>query len=1203
MALCVAAEPVRWEVMRNLRSRDVPVSSAGRPGFVLTAPSMTGIAFSNVLSDARAAENQIRLNGSGVAAADVDGDGWCDLYFCGLENGNRLYRNLGGWRFADITDRAGVACTNQFSTGAVFSDLDGDGDLDLLVNSIGGGTRCFLNDGTGHFAENSSAGLFRKFGATSMALADINGDGALDLYVANYRTTTIRSTGFAYLNIAGQRSIRPEDRDRLEYTAEGLVLEHGEPDVIYLNDRAGHFRALSWTQANFLDEKGQALSAPPRDWGLSVMFRDINGDGTPDVYVCNDFHSPDRIWINDGTGRFRAIGELAIRDTSTFSMSVDFADINRDGVDDVFVADMLDPRRSFRLAQTMAQDRMPSRIGLIGERMQVDRNTVQLNRGDGSYAEIAYYGGLEASGWTWSALFLDVDLDGFEDILMTTGQMFNTQDLDANAHIEANGPYPKEMIPRKLLMHPRLPLSKRVFRNMGNLRFEETSAKWGFNQDGVSHGMCLADLDNDGDLDVIVNNLNGVAGVYRNESSAARVAVRLKGLPPNTQGIGARITLFGGATAPQSQEVICGGRYLSGDDPMRVFAAGSMTNEMRIEVKWRSGRKSAVEGIKPNRIYEIAEDPDLRVEPPKSNSPPAPLFEEVSGLLDHRHQEADFNDFDRQRLLPNKLSQLGPGISWIDLDGDGWEDLVIGSGKGGRMAMYRNSGLGSFQRPDSFAPVTRDQTGVLGWPKSNGTVTILAGSANYEDGLAAGGCVREYEGGTRVVTEGFPGQRSSSGALALSDVRGDGELELFVAGRVIAGRYPEAASSALFKNRQGGWVPDGENTKTLEQVGLVSGAVWTDLDGDGYPELVLACEWGPVKVLKNERGSLRDATRDWGLGEYAGWWNGVSAGDFDGDGRMDLVASNWGLNTKYRAGRSSPRRLYYGELEGGGKLDVIESTFDPELKKWVPERDLKSMVEALPLVAEKFQLHREYASAGLEDIFGEGMDKTKFLEANWLETTLFLNRGDHFELGKLPSESQFSPAFGVNVGDADGDGNEDIFLSQNFFATQPQTSRSDAGRGLWLRGDGKGRFLALQSQESGIKIDGEQRGSALCDYDHDGRVDLVVTQNGAQTRLYHNRGGKRGLRVRLHGTAGNPDGIGAVIRLKFGGEWGAAREAHGGSGYWSQDSPVQVMGTPEMPAEIQIRWPGGKTTTAGIPRGAKSVTVDFQGSVKVDDYE
>jgi hypothetical protein len=504
--------------------------------------------------------------------------------------------------------------------------------------------------------------------------------------------------------------------------------------------------------------------------------------------------------------------------------------------------------------------------------------------------------------------------------------------------------------------------------------------------------------------------------------------------------------------------------------------------------------------------------------------------------------------------------------------------------------VYVNDGKGGF-KAWSGAPfekvLTRDQTGVVGTAGG-----LVVGSANYEDGLTNGGWVRIYDVGRKVSGESVLGQESSAGPVAAGDVEGKGQLDLFVGGRVKAGRYPEPADSLILKS-VGGRL---EERQRLEGVGLVSGAVWSDLDGDGLPELILACEWGPVKVFHNDGGHFTEITARLGLDQYTGWWNGVSVGDFDGDGRMDIVAGNWGLNTKYRASREHPRRLYYGD--GNGTVDLVEAYYDEGMKQEVPERDLGAVGAALPWVREKYATYAAYGQASVQEIYGEKLKAMKAVEANTLASMIFFNRGDHFEGRALPAEAQFAPVFAVCVGDYDGDGKEDVFLSQNFFAVSADQSRSDAGRGLWLRGDGQGGLKAVPGQESGIKVYGEQRGAALCDYDGDGRVDLVVSQNGAPSKLYHNVGARPGLRVRLKGPAGNPDGVGAQVRLIFGQRAGPMRETHAGSGYWSQDSAVPVLGTPQPPTQIQVRWPGGKLTTSPLPPNAKEIQVDPSGTVR-----
>jgi hypothetical protein len=401
---------------------------------------------------------------------------------------------------------------------------------------------------------------------------------------------------------------------------------------------------------------------------------------------------------------------------------------------------------------------------------------------------------------------------------------------------------------------------------------------------------------------------------------------------------------------------------------------------------------------------------------------------------------------------------------------------------------------------------------------------------------------------------------------------------------------------------------DEENSRVLEKAGLVNGAVWSDLDGDGYPDLVLACEWGPIRVFKNERGHLHEKTKELGLEGYTGLWRGVTTGDIDGDGRLDIIASNWGENSDYEASSNHPVRIYYGDFSDRGALDVIEAVYDPMRGVEVPRRMRDALADAYPPLLGKYPTHKAYAEATMEQILALLPKPAEKVEARTLATMVFFNRTNHFEGMELPYEAQIAPGFGVNVGDFDGDGNEDVFLSQNFFELttgmpRPDDAgrRLDGGRGLWLRGIGGGRLEAVPGQKSGILIYGEQRGAALCDFDGDGRVDLAVSQNGAETKLYQNVLGKPGLRVRLSGPPGNPDGVGATLRLEFGGRLGAAREIHGGSGYWSQDSVVQVMGCPESPTQIWVRWPGGKTTTSGIPAGAREITVDTDGKLTVNN--
>jgi hypothetical protein len=438
--------------------------------------------------------------------------------------------------------------------------------------------------------------------------------------------------------------------------------------------------------------------------------------------------------------------------------------------------------------------------------------------------------------------------------------------------------------------------------------------------------------------------------------------------------------------------------------------------------------------------------------------------------------------------------------------------------------------------------------------------------------------------------------------MTMADYDLDGDLDLFVGGRAIPTQYPSPASSRLYRNEGGKFELDASNSVQFKELGLVSGVTFSDFDGDGDADLILAVEWGPVMVFRNEGGRFSNATEELGLGGYHGWWHGVTTGDLNEDGKLDIIATNWGLNSKYqnRYDDAHPLRIFYRDFDNNGALDIVEAYFATGMQELVPERNLNWMQRAMPTIRMRVLNHEEYSRSSVQKIIGPKLKLAGELRANGLAHTVFLNRGDRFEAVEMPREAQFSPAFYVGVADFDGDGHEDVFMSQNFFASQMETSRSDAGRGLWLKGDGTGSLAPVSGQDSGVKVYGEQRGAGLSDYDGDGRVDLVVSQNGASTKLYHNIGAKAGLRVRLAGPIGNRNGVGATIRLVYEDGYGPAREVHLGSGYWSQDSMVQVMGLRDQAKGVWVRWPGGDTTNVPLPEGASDVTVDFTGNLEVN---
>ena len=1197
-----AATPAAWNQEAGHRWRVVSVAGTGEPGF--TPMTATGISFQNTVSDSALLGSRIVGQGAGVALGDVDGDGLVDAFFAKTEGCSALYRNTGGWKFEDITTRAGVGACDRYSTGATFADTDGDGDLDLLLVATRGPNVVFVNDGTGKFAERRDLGVDPTGkGGTTVALADVDGNGSLDLYVANYKpyniedslppqqrafNQVVRQTG------PNQFEVAPEHRGeyRLVVRADmgGLrMTTRAATDDFYLNT-GGRFTRVSMASDRFLGADGKALAEEPESFTLGAKFVDLNGDGAPDLHLANDFEDTDQLWYNDGRGGFRLADWTAQRQISNSAMGVDVADVNGDGRPDLFEVDMLSNDSHRLKTQMPTHTALPKRPGDLETQLQQQRNALFLNRGDGTFAEAALYAGVQASGWSWSTMFLDVDLDGWQDILVANGHLWDIMDADTQERLQNRL---TDVSWRRLRWEfPKLALRNVAFRNRGDLTFEDASARWRFGtEDDISHAFAAGDLDGDGDLDVLVNRLGSPALILRNDARAARIAVRLVGDAPNTKAVGAKIRLLGGAVPVQEREVVAGGLYLSHSDYEASFAMGA-SDSATLVVDWRDGRRTTIPGVRPNRAYEITTTGAAPRPASDSATGATPLFEDATAqLAGHTHVDPPFDDWERQFLLPNSFSHLGPGVAWFDYDRDGDEDLFVGAGRGGRLAVFRNDRGRLVAGPNDAMETAADLTTVLGLA-AGGSSQLIAGISSWE-GLSVPSAVSMATSGARVSgakpIASLPG--SAAGPLALGDYDGDGDLDLFIGGRAVPGRYPEPAASMLLRNDGGRFVADSANNAALNAAGLVSSASFADVDGDGDGDLLLAREWGSIQLLLNTSGRFVVAPASWGLEGWTSRWNGLATGDLDGDGRLDIVATSWGRNTTLAADSARPLVMFHGRIGSGNQPEMLIARHDPRLGGLAPLNSFPRVRMVVPDLPARVGTFAAYADATVDKILGPSRARATETSIVTLDHMVFLNRGDRFESRSLPIEAQLAPAFHAGIADFDGDGAEDVFLSQNFFATAVGIPRFDGGRGLLMVGDGKGDLMPLPGARSGILVYGDQRGAAVSDYDADGRIDLVVSQNAAATRLFHNRSAAPGLRVRLRGAASNPDAVGAQVRLVFGTRMGPVREIQAGSGYWSENGAVQIFGIPEAPTAVWVRWPGGAEKRVDVPSGAREVIV------------
>lgn len=1204
---------LEWYSEDGYEWAELPQYRRGSDGFEEVPFSHSRVFFMNQLTDDQIAENRNLLNGSGVAVADVTGNGFPDIYFSRLDGPNVLYENLGGFQFRDITEKAGIALEDQFSTGVLFHDLNGNGHQDLIVTSIDGPNRLFFNRGDGTFDEQPEAlATDRNYGSKSIAVGDLTGNGAPDIYIVNYKLRSVRDiypNENEFQDILfdddGEFRLRPKfiEHYMLDQRDQFILwFETGEPDLIFINDGHGNFEQADLTSGMFLTEDGEPITEPLSDWGLHVRIDDITQNGLQDIYVANDFESNDRIWINQGDGTFKSLSTLAKRKSSLSSMAVEFTDINRDGLRDFFVVEMLSRSHSLRHKQMSTMAPSPQPLGVIDNRPQYLGNTLFLNRGDGTYAEISEYAGLRRSDWSWSISAMDVTLNGYEDLIITNGHYLDVQDSDANLYIRSQIEAGQMDMSRSMLNYRRLLNQNAAFRNNGDLTFTDVSTDWGFNDRDISHGMAVADLNNDGYLDLVVNRLGAEAAIYRNRSNRPRVMVRLAGEFPNSSGTGAKISVEGGPVL-QEKWVIGGGGYLSSSDALTMFAAPDDPEQLlTITVEWPDGKISRLTDLPSNRIYKIDQRYAVKAEPGDRavEEPVSPLFTDTSNLLNHFHRQNRYEELERQPLLSKKPSQYGPGVSFLDLDGDGVDELLITNAVESDVSMFAfDPGANNWRdiEPDDFDLNGFEQSAIAGWTDLLGRTHMITGISNYQNRgsnlPAAHYHIIDGNKATHIQTlEGFG---STVGSVTLGDFNGNGFPDLFLGGTVNPGRYPEPASSRFYINQGDYFEPYELNREVFDSIGLITGALFSDLNGDGRPELLLSEFWGTLRVFVWKNNGIVETTSGYGFEKYRGWWTSVATGDFTGNGKMDVVGLNWGENHEYIQTDDGWNHIFYDDMNQDGLINIIEAYYSSEIGGIVPRRGLAYLTQNPPFVGRRVRSFHQYSESTLEQIVGHSLNRYRQVSANTYTHMIFIQQDDgSFIADKLPQEAQFSPAFQGLIADFTGDGHQDLFLAQNFFSYRDEIPRNDAGRGLLLRGDGSGTLTPIPGQESGIRIYGDQRGAAYSDINHNGKLDIAVGQNGYQTAILMNESAEPGIRIRLKGTAENPSAIGAQLWARYAdGTDGPITELQAGSGFRSQNSLTKVVAKPKPVEAIMVRWADGRLSRSELGESVWEIVISY----------
>ncbi len=1186
-----------WAAPASLKLADRSKSGDPKQLFVSLPATLTGISSVNPIDVSHPLKRLYTsaFAGGGLAAGDFDSDGRCDLYFVSGPRSNRLYRNMGAGKFEDITEPAGVGGGDSWGAGVAAVDLDSDGDLDLYVCNYSAPNQLFLNDGHGRFTESAARFGLDQQGAYLMpAFADYDLDGDLDVYLLAQRF--YRAGGRPKRPITvfknGKLQVLPEFADYYGVTVQGnnkQVNNVGAKDKLLRNDGG-----------RFVDVTDRAGISDGRFHGNSATWWDFNHDGLPDLYVGNDFQDPDLLYRNNGNGSFTEVARQQLAHTTWFTMGADCGDFNNDGRMDLLVADMAGTTH-YKSKTTMGNMGVNNWFMQTADPPQYMRNCFYVNTGRGRFLETAFSSGLAYSDWTWAVKAGDLDCDGRLDVFLTNGitRSFNNSDKPLDLK-KLHGNTEWDLYEDT----PARPEKNLAFRNLGGLKFENASDSWGLGMLGISYGAAWFDLEGDGDLDLAVANLDAPPGIFRNDlQNGNRVVIRLRGSGGNQSAIGASLKVRTSAGEQIRQFNPMRG-YCSCDEGLLHFGLGESKIIEELTINWPGGLVSRYENLAVNRTYTFSQG-EARTSQPEIENHPPPLFRSSDALAAARHWEMPFDDFNLQPLLPNRQSQWGPGLACGDIDGDGDEDFYLGGCSGYVGTLIVNDGQGRFRASPFTAAeghkLSEDQGALFFDFDGDDDLDLFVVSGSVEQPPTNGAYTdRLYlnDGSGNFAPARFgavPLDPQSGSVVTAADYDRDGDLDLFVGGRVLPGAYPNASRSKLLENRAGSFSDVAFKSPALLQRHLVTGAVWSDADNDGWIDLLVSTEWGPVRFFRNEKGKLVDQTEAAGLSEVLGWWTGINAADVDNDGDLDYLATNFGLNTKYKASPKAPEILFYGDFEGTGRNRIVEAGFEDGV--CYPHRGFSCSRNAMPFVGQKLKSFHAFAKSTLPEIYPTTkLDNSLQLKANTLATGIFFNDGKaRFTFRPLPGLAQSSPSFGSTIFDATGDGNPDLFLAQNFFGPQIETRPMNNGLGVLLAGDGKGAFAPLWPAQSGILIPEDAKSVAVTDLDGDQLLDLAVAVNDGPMRTFIRSGGSAPFTVVLRGNKGNSRGIGARLSITLSDGSRQTGEIRAGSGYLSQSPALFTFTTADdkiSPTSITVRWPDGSESVASATGGERRFLIE-----------